>query len=462
MSERMSGSDAVLWHMEDDETPLHTLKVVVLDTSRRGRAVTLDELAVVVGSRLGLVPRATQKVVPAPGFGARPYWVDDPDFDLGRHLQERWLAAPGDRGQLDELYGELATAPLPRDRSPWAMTLVHGLKDGRQAVVLQVHHAIADGLAALHTFVAATTEEPGEAVPLSPAPIGTGASRARLAARAAGDAVRTWRGLPGLLRSSAEARARAKAFRHHPDIPRLVEADRTPLNVIGDGRRVCASSNLDLATVRAISKATGTTVNGVLHAVLAGALRDELESLGADVRIPMVAAFGVASDRSDTDRRIGNQVTPTFVRLRTDLADPRLRLDATARSCVVAVEARRAAGLDLSDRWSAFAPRAMNWFRRTAAATTSLTFGHVVTANVAGPRQRRWFGDIEVVDWISFAVAVSPASVNLTVHSYDGRMNIGLVAETAALPEPHRLLARLDTELAVLAKAVLPSETVAA
>src|SRR5437867_298299 len=145
MNERMTGSDAFLWHMEDANTPMHTLKVVILDATRRRRSVTLDELALAVGSRLGLVPRSTQKVMAAPGFGGRPFWVDDPDFALRRHLDERTLPAPGDGRQLDALYGELATAILPRDRAPWAMTLVHGLEGGRQAVVVRVHHAIVDG-----------------------------------------------------------------------------------------------------------------------------------------------------------------------------------------------------------------------------------------------------------------------------------------------------------------------------
>src|SRR5688500_12914155 len=106
MTERMSGSDAVLWHMEDRDTPLHTLKVVILDPSRRGRPITLEELGLGVGPRLGLVPRSTQKVVSVPGFGGRPFWVEDPGFDLGRHLDERTLAV-GDAFELDDLYSEL-------------------------------------------------------------------------------------------------------------------------------------------------------------------------------------------------------------------------------------------------------------------------------------------------------------------------------------------------------------------
>src|SRR5204863_9762670 len=100
-----------------------------------------DDLALAVGSRLGLVPRATQKVVSVPGFGGRPFWVDDPGFDIRRHLDERALVV-GDADELDALYGQLGTEFLPRDRPPVPMTLVHGVQGGRQAVVVRIHHAI--------------------------------------------------------------------------------------------------------------------------------------------------------------------------------------------------------------------------------------------------------------------------------------------------------------------------------
>jgi WS/DGAT/MGAT family acyltransferase len=460
MSERMTGSDAVLLHMEDANTPMHTLKIIILDPSRRGRPVTLEELALAVGSRLGLVARSTQKVVAAFGFGARPFWVDDPDFDLRRHVDEQTLAAPGGTRELDDLYGQLATTFLPRDRALWALTLVHGLVDGRQAVVVRIHHAMADGLGALHTLLAASTEDQGDVVGLLPAPTPPLTSRRQLTKAAAADAARTWRFMPGLARSIAAGRHQRQAYRGHPDIPSFFTFGRTSLNATGDGVRICASGSLDLATVRAVGRATGTTVNGVLHAVVAGALRAELADRREDVSMPTMAAFGIASDTTATDRTYGNFITPTFVKLRSDLADPLDRLEATARSCKVAVEARRQGGLDLTDQLSAHAPRALNMFRRLATRYTTMNPSHVVTANCAGPAQRRWLGDIEIVDWFSFAVSVAPAPVNITVHSYDGRMNVGIVTNPIALPEPDHLMARLTTELRLLADAVgAPSTT---
>lgn len=456
MNERMTGSDAVLLHMEDEHTPMHTLKIVVLDPARRGRPLHLDELALAVGSHLGLVPRATQKVVAAPGFGGRPFWVDDPDFDLRAHLDERTLPAPGTQRELDAVYGDLASTMLPRDRALWAMTLVHGLEGGRQAVVVRVHHAIVDGLGALNAFVAATSAEPGATAGITPAATAVVPSLGRLAGAAFADTVRTWKALPSIVRDATAARRRSRDD-ENPDIPRFLVSGRSSLNAAGDATRVCASASLDLATVKAIGKAAGVTVNGVLHAAIAGAIRTELAMRGENVDEPTMAAFGIATDTANSDRLHGNHVTPTFVRLRSDLVDVLERLEATARSCTAAVEARRAAGLHLSDRLSAYAPRALNGSRRVLARRTELSPAHIVTANVPGPQHRRWLGDIEVVDWFSFAVGVAPATVNLTVHSYDGRMNMGLVADPAAMPEPERFLELVAGELQTLADVALPA-----
>jgi WS/DGAT/MGAT family acyltransferase len=399
-------------------------------------------------------------VVTAPGFGGRPSWGDDPDFDLAEHLDERILSV-GDRRELDALYGELGTTFLPRDRAPWAMTLVHGLEGGRQAVVVRVHHAIVDGLGALNTLLATTTEEPGGATAARPARPTAPLSRFWLMVAALIDTVRTVLQLPGLVAETRRARAKRRGAEPHPDIPSFFSYRRNSLNVWGDNTRVCGSGGLDLATMKAIGKATGTTVNGVLHAVVAGALRSELLARGEDVSEPCRAAFGIATDTTDADRVHGNFVTPTFVKLRSDLADPLERLESTARSCKVAVEARREAGLDLSDRLSALAPRLLNSSRRLLTHKTSMNPSHVVTANVPGPQQRRWFGDIEVVDWFSFAIAVKPCGINITVHSYDGRMNVGIIADPASLPVPQVLIDRMRGELHELAVRTIDEDSFA-
>jgi diacylglycerol O-acyltransferase / wax synthase len=448
--ERMAGADAIFLHLERPDCPVHTLKVAVLDTSARGRPLALDEVRSAVGWRLGLVRRSTQRVVRAPGFGGRPFWVDDPDFDLDRHLGERTLEAPGDGEALDALYGELATRLLPRDRPLWDLTLVHGLAGGRQAVVFRVHHAVTDGTGVVGAFTAATAEHRGEPVPAWPPPPAEVVDRRAVLAEAV-KGIGPWvAGLGPLVVDAGRNARRSRRFRATaPDLPGALSAPRTPFNAPSGGRRVCATVALPFGDLAAVRKATGATVNGVFHAVVAGAVRAELHERGADLSRPTVATFGIAADRGG-DRRWGNAVTPTNALLFSNVADPLERLQQTARSCAEAVELRRSTGVEMAGRWAEASCRLFPLFRRAFADSWPRVVSHVTTANVPGPPEPRWVGDVEVAEWWSFAVAIPPSNVNLTAYSYAGRMDVGLVTTPEAIPEPRRFLAYTEEALGEL------------
>ena len=339
----MTGPDALMLHMERPDTPMHTLKVLVLDPVRRGADVTLDELRATVSAYLGVVPRSTQKVVAATGFGGRPFWVEDEDFDLDAHLDELTLPGDGARADLDEVCARLAERHLDRSRPLWAMTLVHGLAGGRQAVVVRVHHAISDGLAALNTFLAVTTDAPGAAAsppPRAATTLPTIAELRDLARRssAAGSPASAPWSAPGV----ASRRATTE-FGDRSEVPEGLAAPRTSFNALSGADRVCASGELDLAQLKAVGKASGATLNGVLHAVIAGAMREEYAVRGDTLDAPAVATFGVAADTAST-RRWGNEIAPACVYLRVDLADAEARLRETARSCLLGVDLRRRRG----------------------------------------------------------------------------------------------------------------------
>ena len=378
--------------MEDDDTPMHTLKIVVLDPSRRGPAVTLDDVALAVGRRLGLVPRATQKVVAAARvrrpavLGRRPRLRPAPPPRRAHAARARRR-----RPSSTSSTASWRAATSPRDRAPWAMTLVHGLEGGRQAVVVRVHHAIVDGLGALNTFLAATTDEPGHVVDLAP-PL---RPRPRSSRGVSLGVARRWTrsapgcALVGLVRRAAHSRRNARAYRDvHPGPPAaLRDPQRTSLNAgSGDRARTCATGSLDLA--HDAGHRQGERHDGQRRAPRgrSPARCEPSSPSGARTcRRRASASFGIASDRTGSDRRQGNLVTPAFVQLRNDLDDPLDRLDATARSCRAGVELRKLAGLDLTDRLeraraAAAQPRCAGCSTRR----TNITPGHLVTANVPG------------------------------------------------------------------------------
>ena len=253
-------------------------------------------------------------------------------------------------------------------------------------------------------------------------------------------------GLPSLARARRESRRGAADFAGWDAVPVGLGAVRSSFNTPGGASRVCASGELELADLRRVGRATGATVNGVLHAVVAGAMREEYAARGDSLAAPAVATFGVASDTSSS-RRWGNEIAPANVYLRIDLADPEARLRATARSCQLGVELRRRRGFAFTDQAFTYLPRLAPALRAAFAPIVPRVVNNITTANVAGPRTRRWFGHVEVVDWVSFAVAVAPADVNLTAYSYDGRLVLGLVATPEAMPDPASFLARLRPAL---------------
>lgn len=447
--ERMSGSDAEFWHAWTTDAPFHTLKVLVLDPAYRGRPLTLAEMVEVLPRHLGLVPRATQKVVSGPGYTSRPFWVEDDRFDVRAHLDERTLAAPGGRPELDALCADLAVEHLDRSHPLWAATLVHGLADGRQAVVVRVHHCVMDGMAAINAFRAVTASGPGEPLPLAPAPWGQTAGHDDLAATAR--ATRT--GLATRARALRTAwwseRQATRGFEGRTEVPQGLTW-RSSLNSPSGSERVCASTTLDLDALKRLARARGATLNGAFHAVLGEALREELADRGERVDRPLVALFSVAADRTSS-RTQGNSIASALSYLHVQLPDRADRIEETAHSCALAVDLRRRAGFALREVSAELRGRALASLRPRVARFTPRVLNHVTTANVAGPDHIRWLGDLPVVGWTSYAVAVAPADVNVTAHSYNGRIALGLVTTPESMPDPDRFLQRVRRALSDLA-----------
>ncbi len=439
-AERMTGPDALMLNMETPSNPMHTLKVAVLDTSRHGRPLSLAEIADVLPRFLGMFPRATQRVRWVPGCSARPFWVQDNGFDVADHIDEVWVGAPGGRTELDAVLSELAVAQLDRNRPLWALTLVHGLDGGRQAVVVRVHHAVADGLAALNTFMAATAE-PGDRVSMAPVPEALVQDTRALTKAARTESRRLVRRLPSVVSAARHAVAARRKASHGELIPKPLTVRRTSFNARSGANRVCASADIALADIQRIALAAGTTVNGALHGVIAGAIRDELIARGEEPGTS-VTIFGVCKDLG-SNRVHGNEIATAMAYLRSDLADPVERIVATGESCAATVACRRDVGFELTEKLATYTGRLGPFFRGLAANRAPLVMNNITTANMPGPRTTRWIGDIEVVDWISFALAIAPADVNLTTYSYAGRLSMGLIATPESMPDPAGFLRRV-------------------
>ena len=448
----MAGTDATFWHLDRPGLSAHTLKTVILDPVGLGRQITLDDVFRTFAPRLGLLPRATQTVFSVPGFPARPFWVPAQQFDLSDHLDEATLPAPGGARELDALHGHLIATPMELERPLWAATLVHGLEGERQALIFRVHHALADGLGVLNSFLRVTTDGPTDAVPVMPSGHAPCASLVELRRRV----MREWPSLVTdlgpLLRDAARNSRRARDYRRlHPDLPSLRgTSQRNFINQHPGPERVCVSHQIDVERMRAVARAARVTINGLFHALIASAVREEMLARGDDITSPTVAFFAVSDHASDSSRIDGNHVTPTVVNMFSNLADPMARLQETARSCREGVELRKLTGVEMAERWSRYTCRVTPILMEFAAERLPLVANHVTTSNVLGPTRMRYAGPVAVVDWRSFAFTTHPSNLAVTICSYAGHFSIGLTSSPKILPEPYRFLERMEHELATL------------
>src|ERR1019366_3952844 len=140
--EPMVGLDAKFLYSETRTTHMHTLKVAVFDMSGVPGGWTYDEVVELFGQRLNRLATFRRRAVPVPLGLGHPVWVEDPDFDLSRHITRRRVTEPGGDRELAAVVADVASRPLHRDRPLWEIVVVEGLADLRLAVVAKVHHAV--------------------------------------------------------------------------------------------------------------------------------------------------------------------------------------------------------------------------------------------------------------------------------------------------------------------------------
>lgn len=453
MRERMSGVDAAWLHMD---RPANTADVVAIVTFEdRVPAAALRRL---VEEKLLEHPRFRQRVVSEGRLGLAT-WDEDRDFSLGHHLVRRRLPGGGTRA-LERFASAVATEPLAPDRPLWRMYLVDGFGAG-SALVAKLHHCIADGFALVALLLSLADEVARGRRGASPAPAPpdaepTGPPRGAHRVPAYRDLRldeplprAIWRALSSP-RSALELGARGAAFARSLARMTLLPADApTRLSRPLSGRRKTAFSRpLPLPRLREQARALGVTVNDLLVAALAGALRRVLLADGpppAELRALVPVNLRERLPGSG-DPAFGNRFGLVFLRLPVGVADPAQRL-ARVRDAV----------LDLKRSPDAVVTYAvLGALGHLPSEVDRLVTGFfsgkasLVVTNVPGPRARLHLAGHEI-DRIMFNVP-HPATLGLGVSilSYAGEVRIGARADVAVLPDPGALVRGFAREVEAL------------
>jgi WS/DGAT/MGAT family acyltransferase len=429
-------------YSETPEIHMHTLKIGILDVSGLDGGYSFDLFRRVAYPRLlGLTPLRYQ-LVDIPLKLHHPMWVENADLDLDYHLRQTRVPAPGGRRELDRLIGEIASTPLDRGRPLWEMYVAEGLADNRIAIIHKVHHVLADGVASANQMAKAL--EPGE--PATDIPLSGNSDEARTRANllkaACRDHVGLIRKLPRLVSETAtgvsRVRRRSKERGEHPDLARNFAPPRTFLNHVVSPARRFATAPLALADVKETSKHLGVTLNDIVLATAAGALRRLLLRYDGKADAPLIAGVPVSVNPSP-DRLVGNEFTYMTPSLPVHIDDPLERVRLTSLSTSIAKENHQLLGPMVLPAWMSYLPPSLapGLFRRQARRVESASVMNLVISNVPGPRERGNIEGATVSEIYSVGPVVAGSGLNITVWSYVDQLAISVLTDDLTLDDPH-------------------------
>jgi len=477
---QLTSLDAQFLALETPRQYGHVGGLAILDPSTRPTPLDLASVQALITERLPLVPPFSWRLAEVPFNLDYPYWVDDPNFDIEFHVREIALPAPGNDTQLADQAARIVARPLDRARPLWELYLIHGLSDGYVAVLTKIHHAVIDGLSGAEIMASLLdlTADGREAPPASDEHDRIPSSSEMLLRGVAGVAkvplhfihsaptafpnlneVRSLAVVPGVSTVAGLAeQARRNVFRRpaHRHRPQLA-APRTPFSNRISAHRKIAFGQLTLADVKTAKNRHGTTVNDVVVSLCAGAVRRWLMSHNALEDVPLVAQIPISVRREDQVGTYGNRIMLQTVPLFTNVADPVERLRLTHEALGDMKERHRALPAELLQDANHFIPPAV--FGLAARSTFALvTSGagrppwNLVISNVPGPQVPLYLAGARLVANYPISVITDGMGLNITVMSYCGNLDFGIVADREQMSDVNQLIPSLREELDLLIK----------
>ena len=443
--ESMSRVDTAWLRMERPTNPMMITGVLMF-----AEPLTLAKLRKVVEKRFLDYSRFRMKPVEGP---TGMHWEDDADFDLDWHVRLSALPGRADQKALERFASALASSPLDKTKPLWQFHLVEKYEGG-SALVARIHHSYADGIALVQVLLSLTdtSAHPEKAKPLAEAWLKQDgakvAHRVGAVERYAKLGTKMLEKGMGMVQDPSLAGVLAK---EGGDIARelfyaLALPDDPPSLLrgrLGVSKRVAWAPPLDLEEVKAVGRACGCTVNDVLMATAAGALRDYMLERGEQVEgLTLRATVPVNLRPLEHARKLGNHFGLVFLDLPVGLHNPVHRLEhvaecmnqlKTSRQAIVAYGLLAALGMAPT----AVQELALELFSRKA--TT-------VATNVPGPQQPLYMAGSRIREMMFWVPQTGSIGLGLSILSYNGKVHFGLIADAKLIPDPQAVTRRFRDE----------------
>lgn len=487
---QLNGLDTSFLSLETPTQCGHVASLTVYDLSRWSRKESFFEaITETVRARLHLIPLMRRRLVEVPFGLDHPYWIADSTFDLEFHVRNLALPEPGNASQLADQVARIVSRPLDRTRPLWELYVIDGMANDRVAMLTKIHHAAIDGMAGVELLTTLLDTDPNGRDVIAPETPWTGEeppSAGQLAARTAMNYLknppkamrlqfRALRSFTGVARLTGSGMLSAipltAAVRNAPIVGHAVNrvlgksessevfpmlpsrpAPRTPFNRAITAHRRFAYGSFSLDDAKSVRRAFDVTINDVVLAISATALRRYLSDTGDLPTNPLIAMVPVSIRTGSESDAYTNQVSAVLASLHTDLDDPLARLAAIHESMTTAKGMSRAMPATLLTDLAHFAPpavaaRASRLATRTSVMNRVKSPFNLVISNVPGPQTTLYTSGAVLEHFYPVSTIVEGQGMNITVQSYRNALDFGVVTCRELVPDAWKIITYLGEAL---------------
>lgn len=460
--DRLSWGDTVFLNLERDGMPLNVASVCIFEGE-----ISFNDCLQFVESKLPLLPRYLKRVVSAPlGLGL-PSWEYDPGFDIRRHIHEVRLKH-GTEAELKAAAGALFSQVMDRSHPLWDVTVVRGLRRNRTAVILRLHHCLADGIAGIglmNILLDSNPETPclpKRRIKLQvPPPLDPLSSLTSKFVDSYSDFVKRVLSAMADLLTMAERSANGvangalngngNAAPHgvsidpdefatlFPEITAFTE--RLRFNVLYRGPQKFACTEIPLEEVKAIRHKCGTSVNDVILALVTATIRQYCELHGDSVKEKLLRIMVPVNLRgNDSPAELGNRISLVPVTIPLDIRQP-LKLLAAIHKRTEFLKRMHAAELVslAGGLFGMMFPTSLQSMAGPLASQLPITPFNLVCTNVPGPQIPLYLLGHKMLDCYPYVPVGGEMAVNCAILSYDGMVYFGFSGDVHAAPDLRRL-----------------------
>jgi WS/DGAT/MGAT family acyltransferase len=449
--EPMSSIDS-FWLSMDEPTNL----MVITGVMEFDKSLDFSAVLALLEKRLLCYERFRQRVVwPASQLG-RPFWDEDPNFDIRNHMSRVALPTPRDKATLQRMISDLSIIPLDKTKPLWQIHIIENYGQGC-VLFIRIHHAIADGIALIRLLLSMTDTEPNlsylgkddkgeeESIKLSKQQSGLNLfMRAALntSVKATGfvyDEIMKTIASPSRLTKLAKLYGEIglESSTVLTKLALMPSDSKTSLKgKLGVQKSVCWSEPMPLTSIKEISGYFRCTINDVLMAAVSGALRRYLLERGDDLddaEVRMSIPVNVRPESMEIE--LGNQFSLVILSLPVNMDDPVRRLRETRKRMRSIKESAEAfVGYQVM-KIMGIPPQALS--RKGARFFASKFTG--ILSNVPGPRQTLYFTDKMIKNMMFWVPRSGDVAIGISIISYAGKVSLGIATDTRVAPDPEKI-----------------------